>query len=149
MNLNHDHSHISPSDATVPFSASQVAQAFSHFSYWYTNGQCLVCDLQGIFNVERNTLQLSDPVIHSNNNVHGSHANRNPRQDAFHHGYAGNRDHLHSHHFLFDHILPTTRHGRTDRGQKGIDDFFQTHQCEEQDHLCQLVTNSKNILIGR
>ena len=31
-------------------------------------------------------------------------------------------------------------HGRTDRGRDGIKDFFATHSCKEQGHLCQLVT---------
>jgi Alpha-kinase family/von Willebrand factor type A domain len=92
---------------SVVFSASQVAQAFSHFSYIHSHRKRLVCDLQGVFNEEKNMLQFSDPVIHYYN------ANRTERRNV---------------------------HGRTDRGEKGIDDFFATHCCKEQDHLCQLVT---------
>jgi hypothetical protein len=30
--------------------------------------------------------------------------------------------------------------GRRDRGRKGMIDFFATHNCKEQGHLCQMVT---------
>lgn len=41
-------------------------QAFTHFTYRYTNGRVMVCDLQGIFNTDMTppTFQLTDPVIH-------------------------------------------------------------------------------------
>lgn len=109
-----------PSQPTS-FSASQIAQAFSHFTHWLTNGEYLVCDLQGIFNVERNTLQLSDPVIHSNTNQKHRFVDRDIS------------DHAHGSNFC------TNQFGRTDRGYRGIDDFFMTHRCDEQDQLCQLV----------
>ena len=31
-------------------------------------------------------------------------------------------------------------HGRTDRGRYGIKDFFSSHSCKEQGHLCQMMT---------
>ena len=46
------------------FSAFDVAQAFSHFSYWATGRKRLICDLQGVFDEDKNILFLSDPVIH-------------------------------------------------------------------------------------
>lgn len=60
------------------YSPSEVAQAFSHFSYWATGRRRLICDLQGVFDEKANIIQLSDPVIHyynhrieSRQNVHG------------------------------------------------------------------------------
>jgi len=44
--------------------ASEVAQTFSHFSYYATGKERLVCDLQGVYNEKENVLKLSDPVIH-------------------------------------------------------------------------------------
>ncbi|KAL7573926.1 hypothetical protein ACA910_001938 [Epithemia clementina (nom. ined.)] len=51
---------------TVPitFSASEVAQAFSHFSHQATGKKRLICDLQGVFDEKENLLKFSDPVIH-------------------------------------------------------------------------------------
>ena len=51
----------------ILFTPSQVAQAFSHFTYWNTKRKRLVCDLQGVFEEATNTLVLSDPVIHYHN----------------------------------------------------------------------------------
>lgn len=53
-----------PSMQPICFTASEVAQAFSHFSYLATGRKRLICDLQGIFDEEANVLKLSDPVIH-------------------------------------------------------------------------------------
>lgn len=94
--------HVQP----VLFTASEVAQAFSHFTYVESRRRRLVCDLQGVFSDELNLLQFSDPVIHYH------HAGRTERRCV---------------------------HGRTDRGRKGIDMFFETH-CEHHGHLCRLVT---------
>jgi hypothetical protein len=62
----------------IKFTASEVAQAFSHFSYLATGKKRLICDLQGIFDEATNTLKFTDPVIHYFNfrkqereNVHG------------------------------------------------------------------------------
>lgn len=43
----------------------EVAQAFSHYSYWASGKTRLICDLQGNFDEKKNMLSLSDPVIHS------------------------------------------------------------------------------------
>ncbi len=89
--------------APVVYSPSEVAQAFSHFSYWATGRKRLICDIQGVFCEEVNTLRLSDPVIH-----------------------------------YYNHLKEDKRmvHGRTDRGRKGIEMFFETHECSK---LCHLV----------
>ena len=49
------------------FSPGEVAQAFSHFSYWASGRKRLVCDLQGVYDKEQNLLKFSDPVIHYHN----------------------------------------------------------------------------------
>jgi Alpha-kinase family len=49
------------------FSASEVAQAFSHFTYWATGRKRLVCDLQGVYDEGARILRLTDPVIHYHN----------------------------------------------------------------------------------
>lgn len=51
-------------DALRDFKASAFLQAFSHFSYRYTNKRVLVCDLQGVFDEESSTFELTDPAIH-------------------------------------------------------------------------------------
>ena len=40
-----------------------VPQAFSHWTYQYTKGDQLVCDLQGI--LHNNFFEMTDPAIHS------------------------------------------------------------------------------------
>jgi Mg-chelatase subunit ChlD len=73
------------------YSPSEVAQAFSHYSYWTSNRKRLVCDLQGVYNEETRVLQLSDPVIHYHNaertavGVHGqTDRGRKGQQQFFH-----------------------------------------------------------------
>jgi len=46
------------------FSPSEVAQAFSHFTYWASGRKRLVCDLQGVYDEGNRLLKFSDPVIH-------------------------------------------------------------------------------------
>jgi hypothetical protein len=88
----------------IRFTASQVAQAFSHFTYWASGRKRLVCDLQGVYDRSANLLKFSDPVIH-------------------YHDLSDNRSGV---------------HGRTDRGRKGVDLFFHTHDnyCNP---LCKLM----------
>ena len=47
---------------SVRYSAAEVAQAFSHFTYVVTGRKRLVCDLQGV--ASDRMIRLSDPVIH-------------------------------------------------------------------------------------
>lgn len=49
---------------TIVFTPSEVAQAFSHFSYWSSGRKRLICDLQGVYDEDENVLKFSDPVIH-------------------------------------------------------------------------------------
>jgi hypothetical protein len=62
----------------IKFGVSEVAQAFSHFSYHATGRKRLICDLQGVYDKTTNTIKFTDPVIHYFNygkqereNVHG------------------------------------------------------------------------------
>ena len=84
---------------------SEVLQAFSHFSYNFTKREKLVCDLQGVYDHERNTFRLTDPVIHT---VHGRTHNRKTDSDDSN---------------------DVEDFGRTDRGRRGIVDFFRSHKC--------------------
>lgn len=85
------------------FSASEVAQAFSHFSYVATGEKRLICDIQGVYDEPSGRLMISDPVIHYYNR------RREHRKNIY---------------------------GRSDMGERGIRQFFKTHQCSE---LCKLV----------
>jgi len=54
-------------DDSIPW--SRVMQALSHYSYHFTNGECLLCDLQG--GVYQNGIVLTDPVIMSRERAFG------------------------------------------------------------------------------
>ncbi|KAL7542140.1 hypothetical protein ACHAXR_011560 [Thalassiosira sp. AJA248-18] len=45
---------------------SEYLQAFTHFTYRFTNKKVMVCDLQGIFNTDLTppTIEMTDPAIH-------------------------------------------------------------------------------------
>lgn len=90
----------------IRFSTSEVAQAFSHFTYQATGRKRLVCDLQGVFDEKDNVLRFSDPVIHYHNPAR---------------------------------IDRRCVHGQTDRGEKGVRQFFETHNDGHHGHLCRLV----------
>jgi hypothetical protein len=64
---------------------SEYPQAFSHWSYRYTNRQALICDLQGTLESVDGimTFRLSDPVIHGR---FQKHRHRHGRTD---HGARG------------------------------------------------------------
>jgi hypothetical protein len=61
VSMTQDDTHSMGSDN--PF---DYLQAFTHFTYLYTNKKVMVCDLQGIFNTDLvpPTFELSDPAIH-------------------------------------------------------------------------------------
>eukprot|EP00536_Pseudo-nitzschia_multiseries_P006283 jgi/Psemu1/192727/e_gw1.131.23.1 len=61
-----DDSSVDPNHGitAIKFGVSEVAQAFSHFSYIASGKKRLICDLQGVFDEPSNTLKLTDPVIH-------------------------------------------------------------------------------------
>lgn len=95
--------------------ACNVMQAFSCFSFWISSRKYLVCDLQG--NCIKDTCppvyRLTDPVIHTS----GKHLD-----------------------FLKEKYGTAPRFGRTDRGQDGIEDFFQTHTCSK---LCKMLQSRR------
>ena len=90
-------------DAAIFFTIAGIPQAFSCFSYHHSGKRFLVCDLQGVLDVNSSPpcFELTDPVIHDRSMT--------GRRGVF---------------------------GRTDRGLKGIDNFYETHQCTE---LCRAL----------
>ena len=79
--------------------ASDVPQAFSHFSYRESDRKMLVCDLQGVLDDSNSVkrypvFELTDPVIH--------YMSASGRKSTY---------------------------GRTDRGKKGMKAFWKTHVC--------------------
>jgi hypothetical protein len=87
-------------------------QAFSHYSYVKSKHKLLVVDLQGVFKVESDGTQqymLTDPVIHKRR---GKQKNKQRKQ------------------------LESWTFGRTDRGEKGMNAFFDTHICSG---VCRLL----------
>lgn len=48
----------------APIHIDDIPQAFSHFSYEYSSGRQLVCDLQGVWNTMDLSGLLTDPVVH-------------------------------------------------------------------------------------
>jgi hypothetical protein len=86
---NNNSSYCQPaSDGAKVFTASEVAQAFSHFTYWKSGRKRLVCDLQGVYDEELNVLKLSDPVIHYHNDFHRGHSRRYGNTDRGRKGMA-------------------------------------------------------------
>lgn len=63
----------SPSSTQNIVKAQDVPQAFSHFTYRFSDRKLLVCDLQGVLNVARTPpeFELTDPVIHHKNSIAG------------------------------------------------------------------------------
>lgn len=90
-----------PNQPLLYFNDNQVAQAFSHFTFWASGRKRLVCDLQGIYDKEATLLRLSDPVIHSF--YYGEESNKNKR----------------------------SWYGPTDNGRKGMALFQSTHECND------------------
>jgi len=72
---------VKKEDRTLVFSAFEVAQAFSHFSYWASGRKRLVCDLQGVYDEEAGCLRLSDPVIHYHNKYNTTRTQVHGRTD--------------------------------------------------------------------
>ena len=99
--------HLEEEDSRNDFKPSDYLQAFSHFTYLFTNRKVLVCDLQGVYNTDMvpPTFELSDPAVH-----YRSTKGRN---------------------MVF---------GRTDKGQKGIQLFFNSHKCTG---ICKIMELSK------
>ncbi|KAJ3012938.1 UNVERIFIED_CONTAM: hypothetical protein HDU68_000940 [Siphonaria sp. JEL0065] len=78
---------------------SDFPQAFSHWTYYHTKRDLLVCDLQGVLDKSStpSVFEFTDPAIHCS-------------RSSSKKGY-------------------TRKFGRTDRGTYGIHDFFKTHEC--------------------
>ena len=86
-------------------------QAFSHYTYEKSKKRLMVVDLQGkLEEHEDGTRQyvLTDPVIHKRK----GHTKRRSKK------------------------LETWTFGRTDRGEKGMKAFFETHECSD---VCRLL----------
>ena len=90
----HDRYISQKSDPTILFTASQVAQAFSHFSYHQSDCKRLVCDLQGVYDTTKHVLFLSDPVIHYHNKTRTDRKCIHGRTDR---GWDGIQDFFQSH----------------------------------------------------
>ena len=87
-----------------------IPQAFSHFTYRYTKRRLLVCDLQGVLSTPLNSKygERHSPYFEFTDPViHFS--SRCGRRNCF---------------------------GRTDRGLRGIHDFFKSHECSP---LCRAL----------
>jgi hypothetical protein len=91
--------------------AKHFPQAFSHFTYKKSKRELMVVDLQGVFQENKNgstEYVLTDPVIHKRKHATNKRSKK----------------------------LETWTFGRTDRGEKGIKAFFETHECSE---VCRLL----------
>ena len=60
--------------------ATDVPQCFSHFTYFYSEGRDLLCDVQGVWNVHDGFV-LTDPVIHHVSRKSGRVHGRNGKTD--------------------------------------------------------------------
>ena len=80
---------------------TDFVQAFSHWVYEYTERELIVCDLQGVLDMEgkRPTFRLTDPAICSKNH-------RSRRSERF-------------------------NYGKTDLGMRGIRNFCRRHTCND------------------
>ena len=58
----------------TPIETDDIPQTFSHFSYEYSAGKKLVCDLQGVWNADDGFV-LTDPVIHYVSSIGRTHRN--------------------------------------------------------------------------
>jgi hypothetical protein len=70
-------------DAAVAYieaTSSDIPQCFSHFTYAFTEGRDLVCDLQGVWNAVDGFI-FTDPVIHHNSHKSGRVDGHNGRTD--------------------------------------------------------------------
>jgi hypothetical protein len=101
-----DDEHAAPTLQPVCFTPSEVAQAFSHFSYWATGRKRLICDLQGVFDEKENVLRLSDPVIH-----YHSHSNRRFVHGRTDRGWKGIGMFFETHHEHCGHLCKLVNRG--------------------------------------
>lgn len=83
-----DDDFVASSSKTIYFTPSEVAQAFSHFSYVASGRERLDCDLQREFDEKANVLRLPDPVIHycsttNRKHVHGAQIEATKESQCF------------------------------------------------------------------
>ena len=60
----HNEADTFTSETCIHITPSEVAQAFSHFSYHFSGEKCLICDLQGSYDNVGKMFYFTDPVIH-------------------------------------------------------------------------------------
>jgi len=53
-----------PDEEFIFVTPSEVAQAFSHFSFFNSERKMLLCDLQGEYDKRENMFCFTDPVVH-------------------------------------------------------------------------------------
>jgi hypothetical protein len=73
--------------AVESFKIDDIPQAFSHYSYYHSKRQLLVCDLQGVYDSsdpENPKFEFTDPVIHHSTDSSRKHIFG--RTDRGHHG---------------------------------------------------------------
>lgn len=101
----------SANDDNAAITPSHYLQAFTHFTYRFTDRKVMVCDLQGVLNTDLvpPTFELSDPAVH--------YASKTGRAMVF---------------------------GRTDKGKRGMQLFFNTHKCTDICKLMQLTKKNKS-----
>ena len=83
-------------------------QAFSHFTYEKSKRQLMVVDLQGVFTIKKDGTKVYELTDPV---IHKRRTNRN-------------------------HAMKKWSFGRTDRGEKGMQAFFETHKCTD---ACKLL----------
>lgn len=68
-------------DESINFELDEIPQCFSHFSWSDSDGRCLVCDIQGVWN-KKDGFVLTDPVIHTNQKRKNGSTDK--AEDGFH-----------------------------------------------------------------
>jgi Mg-chelatase subunit ChlD len=99
----------------VVFTPFEVAQAFSHYSYYASWKKRLVCDLQGVYDEDKNVLMFSDPVIHYHSE--GSTSRRNVHGNTDH-GKKGMAKFFDTHHEHCGHLCKLVNRGFHRSGRK-------------------------------
>jgi Mg-chelatase subunit ChlD len=100
---------------TIVFTPFEVAQAFSHYSYYASWKKRLVCDLQGVYDEDKNVLMFSDPVIHYHNE--GGSIRRNVHGNTDH-GKKGMAKFFDTHHEHCGHLCKLVNRGFRRTGKK-------------------------------
>eukprot|EP00111_Clytia_hemisphaerica_P010935 TCONS_00032054-protein len=88
----------------------EVPQAFTHFTYMWSEREKMVCDLQGVLDQAKRLFEFTDPAIHYRSS-------------------SGRR-------YVY---------GRTDKGRKGMSDFFKTHKCNNVCKALNLSSEQRDI----